>query len=260
MNSRWGTFCLLLGSANTVAGLALFSLASDAYAQAESTPTARPEFEVASIKPHASDDGSPRVSMKGDHGRISYTNVTFRSLIRQAYGLKVYPLSGGSDGLSTARYDIVAKVPGEVSKEQTMLMLQSLLAERFKLVLHHETKELPVYALVVGKNGPKLREVQDDGSAPEIGSGDAHQIKGHHISMKLLAATLQGYIGDTVVDATGLAGLFDLSLEFTSDENMSADGSTLFEAVQRQLGLKLESRKGPVEVVVIDHIEKPSEN
>jgi uncharacterized protein (TIGR03435 family) len=100
--------------------------------------------------------------------------------------------------------------------------------------------------------------VEDDGSAPETGSGGGHQIKAHHISMKLLAATLQAWIGDTVVDATGLAGLYDLNLDFNVDESTSSEGPTVFEALQRQLGLKLEAGKGPVEVVVIDHVEKPS--
>jgi uncharacterized protein (TIGR03435 family) len=85
-----------------------------------------------------------------------------------------------------------------------MLMLQALLTERFKLVVHRETKELPVDALVVGKNGPKFHAVEDDGRAAETGSGDGRQIKAHHISMKLLATTLQGSIGDAVVDATGI--------------------------------------------------------
>ena len=139
-------------------------------------------------------------------------------------------------------------------------MLQALLAARFKLVAHRETKELPIYRLVAAKNGPKLRAVEDDGSAPETGGGDGHQIKAHHISMKLLAATLQGFIGDTVVDATGLPGLFDLNLDFNVDESMSSQGPTIFEAVQWQLGLKLDEAKGPVEVVVIDHVEKPTAN
>jgi uncharacterized protein (TIGR03435 family) len=255
MNSRWGTLYMLLCSALTVVGFALFGLNAPA-ASARSVPTARPEFEVASIKPHITDDGTPRVSMKGDQRRINDTNVTVRSLIRQAYGLKVYPLSGPSDALSTERYDIVATVLGDASKERTALMLQSLLAERFKLVLHRETKELPVYALVVGKTGIKVREVQDDGGAPEIGSGGGHQIRAHHISMKALASSLQAYIGDPIVDTTGLGGLYDLNLDFTPDESMSADGENIFEAIQRQLGLKLERRKGPVEVVVIDHVER----
>jgi uncharacterized protein (TIGR03435 family) len=240
---------------SAVTGFALFGL------NAQSTP--RPEFEVASVKPVAPSDTALRVSMISEHGRINYTNVTVRVLIRKAYGLRIYPPSGVSDPLSTDRYDVVAKASSDVSEEQTMRMLQALLAERFKLVLHRETKELRVYALVVGKSGPKFREVHDDGSAPEIGSGEGHQIKAHHISMKLLAANLQGFLGDPVLDATGLTGLFDFTLDFTLDESTSPDrewGQTPFEAVQRQLGLKLEARKGPVEVVVIDHVEKPSGN
>ena len=241
-----------------VAGLAVLSL-NLAGTHGQSTAPLRLEFEVASVKPHSSPEGSPHVSIARDPGRLTLTNITVRGLIREAYGLKVYPLSRGPDALSTDRYDVIAKVHPDASKEQRMLMLQALLAERFKLAVHRETKELPVYALVAGKNGPKLRAAEDDGSAPEIGSGDGHQIKAHHISMKMLAATLQGYIGDTVIDATGLSGMFDLNLDFNVDENPSAEGPTVFEAVQR-LGLKLETRKGPVEAIVIDHVEKPSAN
>jgi len=218
-----------------------------------------PEFEVASVKPQAP-GGSPHVSIAGDPGRLTLTNITVRGLIREAYGLKIYPPSRGPDALSTDRYDVIAKVPPDASKEQRMLMLQRLLAERFKLVVHRETKELPIYRLVTGKDKPKLRAVEDDGSVPETSSGDGHQIKAHHISMKLLAATLQGWIGDTVVDATGLTGLYDLNLDFNFDESISSEGPTIFEAVQRQLGLKLEAGKRPGEVVVIDHAEKPSVN
>jgi uncharacterized protein (TIGR03435 family) len=226
---------------------------------AQST-AARPEFEAASIKPHPPLDGPVRVSMAGEHGRIRYVNVTVRACIRKAYGLRVYPLARPGDPLSTDRYDIVAEAPGDASAAQTMLMLQALLEERFKLAVHRETKELPVFALVVGKKGPKFREVKDDGSAAEMGGGDGHQIKAHHISMMLLAGALQGYIGDPVLDETGLMGLYDLSLDFTVDENIAAEGPRIFEAVQDQLGLKLEARKGPVEVIVIDHVEKPSGN
>jgi uncharacterized protein (TIGR03435 family) len=241
------------------AGLALLGL-SIQDARGQSSATAPPEFEVASIKPVPPSVGEMRVSMIGGLGRINYTNVTVRGLIRKAYGLKIYPPSTGPDALSTDRYDIVAKASGDASEEQTMRMLQALLAARFKLVLHHETKELRVYALVPGKNSAKIHEVQDDGSAPEIGSAEGHQIRGHHISMKILAEALQGFIGDPVLDTTGLTGLFDLSLDFTLDESLSATGTSVFEAVQQQLGLKLEARKGPVEVVVIDHVERPTGN
>jgi uncharacterized protein (TIGR03435 family) len=234
-----------------IAGLALIGL------HAQTTP--RVQFEVASIKPHPP-DGPLRVSMAGEHGSIRYINVTVRACVRKAYGLRVFPLSQPGDPLATERYDIIAKAAGDASEAQTMQMLQALLEERFKLSVHRETKELPVYALVVGKKGPKFHEVKDDGSGAEIGGGDGHQIKAHHVSMKLLAGALQGYVGDPVLDETGLTGLYDLNLDFTLDENFSAEGSRIFEAVQEQLGLKLEARKGPVEVIVIDHVEKPSAN
>ena len=239
-----------------VAGFAVMCLNG---AHGQSAQSLRPEFEVASVKPHTP-GGSPHVSIAGDPGRLTFTNITVRGLIREAYGLKIYPPLRGPDAHSTDRYDVIAKVPPDASKEQRMLMLQRLLAERFKLVVHRETKELPIYRLVTGKDKPKLRAVEDDGSAPETGSGDGHQIKAHHISMKSLAATLQGWIGDTVADATGLTGLYDLNLDFNFDESMSSEGPTIFEAVQRQLRLKLEAGKGPVDVVIIDHVEKPSVN
>jgi uncharacterized protein (TIGR03435 family) len=190
--------------------------------------------------------------------------VTVRGLIREAYGIRIYPAPRGPDALSTVRYDVIATAPPGTSKEQITLMLQSLLAARFKLVAHRETKELPIYVLVVGKSGPRFRAVAYDGSAAEIDNGGGHPpmvvLKTHHVSMELLAATLQGYIGDKVVNATGLNGLFDFTLNFNLDESMSAEGPTIFEAVQRQLGLKLDAGKGPVEVVVIDHVERPTAN
>jgi len=157
-------------------------------AHGQSASSLRPEFEVASVKPHSSSEGSPHVSIARDPGRLTYMNITVRGLIREAYGLKLYPISRGPDALSTDRYDVIAKVSPDASKEQRMLMLQALLSERFKLVVHRESKELPIYKLVSGKDGPKFRAVEDDGSAPETGSGGGHQIKAHHISMKLLAA------------------------------------------------------------------------
>ena len=124
----WRT-ALILKVAGTILGLSV----SDAYGQ---TPVAqRPEFEVASVKPHSSSQGSPNVSIARDPGRLTYTNMTVRGLIREAYGLKVYPLSRGPDALLTDRYDVIAKVSPDASKEQRMLMLQALLAERFKLIV-----------------------------------------------------------------------------------------------------------------------------
>ena len=109
----------------------------------QSAQSLRPQFEVASVKPHSSTEGPPHVSVARDPGRLTYTNITVRVLIREAYGLKVYPLSRGPDALSTDRYDLTAKLSPDASKEQRMLMLQALLAERFKLIVHREAKELP---------------------------------------------------------------------------------------------------------------------
>jgi uncharacterized protein (TIGR03435 family) len=199
---------------SVAAGLALIAL------HAQST-AARPEFEAASIKPHLPSAGAVRVSMAGERGRIRYENVTVLACIRKAYGLRVYPLAQPGDPLSTDRYDIAAEAPGDVSDAQTMQMLRALLEDRFKLAVHRETKQLPVFALVVGTKGAKFREVKDDGSAAEIGGGEGHQIMAHHIPMKLLAGALQGYVGDPVADETGLTGLYDLNLDFTLDEDLS---------------------------------------
>jgi uncharacterized protein (TIGR03435 family) len=190
----------------------------------------------------------------------TYKYVTVPGLMREAYRLKIYPLRRGPDALSTDRYDVIGKAPPDASKEQIALVLQSLLEERFKLVVHRETKELPIYRLVVAKGGPKFRAVEDDGTMAGIGEVGGHQIRAHHVSMELLAAALQGSIGDKVLDVTGLTGVFDLNLNFNVDEGKPFEGPTIFEAVQRQLGLKLEAGKGPVEVIVIDHVEKPSAN
>src|SRR5579862_3510677 len=150
--------------------------------RAQPAPIVRPEFEVASIRPHAPSEEAPQMLMTGEHGRITYVGVTLRALVRKAYGRKVYPLSNGPDALSTDRYDIVAKAHEDASEEQTMLMLQALLAERFKLVVHREMRELTVYKMVVGKNGPKFHELPDDGNGAEIGNGGGHEIKARRMS------------------------------------------------------------------------------
>ena len=157
------------------AGLVVFTSCA-AFAQtAENSPT----FEVASVKPAAPITGNTiRVMMRGgpgspDPGQITYTNVTVKNVLMNAYGVKGFQISGPG-WLDSERYDIVAKVPRGATKAEFMVMLQNLLAERFKLTLHREKKDLPMYALVVGKNGPKLKESVDDpapkeGDAPKAG-------------------------------------------------------------------------------------------
>jgi uncharacterized protein (TIGR03435 family) len=144
-------------------------------------------------------------------------------------------------------------------------MTRTLLTERFKLTMHRETREVPVYALVIAKNGPKLKKAATDGD--DGLSVNAHGYVAKQTSVELLARQLQAQVGRIVLDRTGLAGAYDFKLEFTPQRALgnAGDGSepagpTIFTALQEQLGLKLESSKAPVEIVVIDHVEKPSEN
>src|SRR5271157_3691397 len=166
------------------AGLAVFTSCA-AFAQtAENSPT----FEVASVKPAAPIVGNRiMVGMRGgpgtpDPGQITYNNVTLKNVLTNAYGVKSFQISGPS-WLDSERYDIVAKLPRGATKEQFMVMLQNLLAERFKLTLHREKRDLPMYALVVGKNGPKMKESVEEpapkeGEAPKAGGPAADPLAG----------------------------------------------------------------------------------
>ena len=221
-----------------------------------------PAFEVASIKPNRSGGGPS--SIRSSAGRITMENVSLKKVTLWAYGIpddREYALAG-PDWLTTEHFDIQAKFPAETSPEQGRAMTQALLAERFKLALHKETRQLPIYALVVAKNGAKIHAV-DDGQPRTSGRlGDFEATK---VPMQHFADLLARFMHQQVVDETGLAGVFDFALEWSPDE-MSAEasaspGPSIFTALQEQLGLKLEGRKGPVEVLVVDHIEKaPTEN
>jgi uncharacterized protein (TIGR03435 family) len=226
------------------------------------TPAARPAFEVASVKLHQPAPGPFRSSSSVEAGGIDFTNVNLKGCIRQAYDIQTYRISGGPDWLAEERYDIVAKAASAVPKARLMLMLQTLLEDRFQLKLHRETKELPIYALVVAKNGPKIHAGKEEGET-EIGGG-AHLIDSRGMTMKALAGVLSRLspqVDLPVFDMTGLRGVFDVTLDFEADEKSDADsGQSIFTALQEQLGLKLEPRKGPVETLVIDHAVKPADN
>ncbi len=208
-------------------------------------------------------------------GRILLAAAAIGLASAQAFEVASIKPSDGSE-----RYDIVAKPEGEgdVTPDQLKPMIQALLAERFKLTLHRETKELPVYALVVAKNGPKLQEVEGGptktkGAQMRMGRG---LLNAQAVSMTMLATSLSNQLGRSVIDKTGLTGNYDVKLEWTPDEGQSfgpkeggpegappppsASGPSIFTAVQEQLGLKLEPQKGPVEILIIDRIEKATEN
>jgi uncharacterized protein (TIGR03435 family) len=247
-------------------------------ASGQRTPTS-PVFEVASVKPHNPEIRGDSVDFSAE--RFTATNIPLGGLILMAYNITVRQISG-QDPLLSERYDIVAKAEHAVRRDQMLRMLQALLAERFKLVVHRETREVPVYALVVGRGGPKLH--RSDPSHGEVinpltptGAGGAELKSGHVVfkdeSMSDFAWALSRMVvtGDRVVlDNTGLHGTYDFELTFEPPRRPSgaevpgaaaiSDASSIFEAVQEQLGLKLESKKGPVEFLIIDHIEKPSAN
>jgi uncharacterized protein (TIGR03435 family) len=256
-------------------------------------PTARaqaanPVFDVASIKPNTS--GDTRVTNRVQPGgRYTATNITLRQLIRDAYRIQEFQIVGGPVWMNSDRFDIVAKAEENPSVGQMALMRQTLLTDRFKVVTRTETREMPVYALVVkqaGKLGPKLRQSREScgdpskpatqlrpGQVPCGISGGAGRLSTRGTTMTEFAHFLSFNTDRAVLDRTGLTGPFELALEWTPDPLQpprltGGDGRagasdldslpSLFTAVQEQLGLKLESARGPVDVIVIAHAERPT--
>jgi uncharacterized protein (TIGR03435 family) len=303
-----------------------------------------PTFEVASIKATAPQEmGRIMVRMGGSPGRIDWVNVSLRDMVRYAYDVKDYQVTG-PDWLGSARFDVDAKYPPDTKREDIGRMMQNLLAERFGVKIHKESKEVPVFNLVVGKSGPKLKKADENstivmdgpdgprfstrdtkaegGPAPSGGGGGAvgtalgaaraggpggpggpgggrpgmvmMRMEGAgRMVMTAKGQTMQQFtdmlarqVGKPVINQTGIEGLYDIDLEFKPEANMGGMGGgmrvmagpppgggdggpapdgveapSIFTAVQDQLGLKLESNKGPVETIVVDSANKtPTEN
>jgi uncharacterized protein (TIGR03435 family) len=227
-------------------GLALFAAA--AFGQAGA-----PEFDAASIKLSTAPPGSWS-GIPTDTGRIAARNVTLKRCIRGAYDIPESRIVGGPRWADEDRFDIDAKAPGPADDHELMAMLQQLLAERFKLAIHRETRPLPGYALVVGKKGIAAKPSAPDERSSS--SASRHSIDATGCSMGCLAMKLSEVLHTPVADATGMDKRFDFKLEWTPDELQSQ----VFAAIEEQLGLKLEGRKVSTEVIVIDSAEKPSEN
>jgi uncharacterized protein (TIGR03435 family) len=269
------------------------------------------EYEVVSIKENKS-TGFPNATA-GDDG-FTVTNIPLQALLFSAFGVGKDRIVDAPDWLSSEKYDVNAKMDPSVSDALKKLsaddkklaqqqMLIALFADRCKLKFHRETKELQVYTLVIGKNGPKFQESKPDdasdtstnpangikvpdgrGGSGRIRVGAGGAVTFHGLPLTVLVAMLSTQLGRTVVDKTGLAGKYDFTWQFVPDPTQlraqqeaqppagggangggpilptDPSGSSLFTAVQEQLGLKLESGKGPVEIIVIDHIERPSGN
>ncbi len=209
-----------------------------------------------------------------DPAQITYTNFTLKDLLVNAYHVANYQISGPG-WLDTERYDVAAKIPPDTSKEQFALMLQKLLAERFKVTLHREMKDLPLYELVMAKNGPKLKPWVEDPNGPAQPSTEMTVRKGRYrmVASKQSVEKLVGWLaiqlGHPVVDKTGLTGEYNYTLEFSPEgvgppaANPAGDPDvpSLPAAVQDQLGLKLEQKKAPLDLLIIDRADKvPTEN
>ncbi len=229
------------------------------------------KFEVASIKPSSpTERGS---STNRNLGSLRTRNFKVQQLIQSAYRVQQYQVNGGPSWVRSDGYDIVAKfdqpenapkLSNEMSLAQTNSRLRNLLVERFSLKMHEETKELPIYSITLGKNGHKLKSV-DPGSGEGMSvnqNNSSGTMRCNRVTLKSFGDSLGNILGRPVVNETGLDGTFDFDLTWSADLNSTADqGSpSIFTVLQEQLGLKLESKKGPVRVYVIEQVEWPTEN
>jgi bla regulator protein BlaR1 len=302
---------LLLGAAGLMAvavpiafGL-VHATQSRAASQGQNTAAITPVFEVASIKPGKSVGDVVNEGYLHTPDGLTATNVTLQTLIQDAYGVEAHQISGAPNWLNSERYDIEAKVGKSAADELRKLspeqrdlenrrMLQALLADRFRLTLRRETKEMPMYSLVIAKNGPKLQEAKPGDTYPNgfkgpdgrSGAGMMQvQLGGGHLTAQGVAVSslvdyLSGQLGRTVLDKTGRTGKYDFTLQWTPDQSQAptlkgtqggqqgtdstpspqSSRPSVVTAIQEQLGLKLEFQTDTVELLVIDHVEKPSEN
>ena len=237
----------------------VFALLAGALAHAQS-------FEVASIK--RTPPGARGMSIRCEHGTFTASNATLRNLIGSAYHLHNYELSGAPGWIDSDRFDVAARMPAGATGEQCWTMIGNLLAERFKLAVHRETRQVPGYALAVAKSGPRLREATtryDDGVSRPLFTGSRGNLTAERINMTLLANMLAGELDAPVEDATGLRGDYQLHLEWTPENwrgPSNPDRPLIYTALDEQLGLKLESRHNvPVQAIVVDRIERePTQN
>jgi uncharacterized protein (TIGR03435 family) len=224
----------------------------------------QPAFEAASLKPSKSVDFNSTFNTRSDN--VQAQNVELRELLVQAFEIKEYQLVG-PEWLSGARFDIVAKAPlGTGDDEKLMPLLRTLLTERFKLQTHREKRELPCFALAVTKDGFKLHEVEAGGSGMSSNSNqNGGELKARKTTMERFAEWLSRQMQRPVIDATSIKGAYDFTLKYSKENANRLAGLDTYPiltlAIQEQLGLRLEKRTAPVDVVVIDHIERvPVEN
>jgi uncharacterized protein (TIGR03435 family) len=229
-----------------------------------------PHYDVSTVKPNVS--GSGGYSWGGHNDRFTATNVTLLQILELAYDINEDEIIGLTGPVSSAHFDIVARVlgpdgskPPDHTDAQLAAMLIPLLADRFHLSAHLETKTMPVYELVVAHGGPKftLSQTEVPGQSDWSARGITKSLNFKGGSMADLADTLTDQVHRKVIDKTGLTGSADIALKWTDDVAAEAGGPnviSIFTAVEEQLGLKLQPSKGPVDTLVIDHAEMPSQN
>lgn len=223
-------------------------------------------FEVASVKPAGTRPATGRgiaAGLRVTNRRASLEFVPLKLVIQTAYGVRQYQVAG-PDWLVSERFNIDATLPEGATRDQVPEMLRTLLAERFQFVAHRETRTMPVYYLVIAKNGPKIQPATSKDNKFSVSHGpDGHRVSGQLVLANLISVIAKG-LDRPVLDMTGLEGYFDVDLRWldeTARTSSETDAAPLFTALQETLGLKLESRKGNIDVVVVDRVERaPTEN
>jgi len=219
-------------------------------------------FDVVSVRPNTTSAG--RSSERTNSGHVMAENITPSSMIQQAFGIRASQIEGAPGWIETDGFDLNATTgtTKDLSDIELQPYWQSLLSTRFQMKYHRETKEMQVYSLTVAKGGPKLPESASGGdTSTNLSKSREHtSLTSTHIAMPNFAALLGKRLDRTVLDKTGLTGIYDVKLEWSPDLSTDTGSASIFTALQDQLGLKLESGKGPVEIIVIDSLEKPTEN
>jgi uncharacterized protein (TIGR03435 family) len=267
---RWAAALVLgisVGSSSALVAQANTAAAGSVRPSLEPLPSA---FDVAAIHQNLSVRGRPRITSSPFDGNFNAMNTPLKMLLAYAWDLPQTQVLGGPDWLGSYKFDIQARtggpaadrlhdLPGDQGKQQKQQMIRTLLADRFKLKAHLETRQMTVLVLVAGKGEPKINK-SDEPTTSVRGWYDHIEVEGGDNTMAAFAEELSKRVGRVVIDKTGLKGCYDIELDWSDDDDNSDEAPTIFTAVKEQLGLRVESEKAKVPVLVVDHAEMPSEN
>lgn len=242
------------------------------HAQQAAIPDSKlPVYDAVVIKPNTSGSGSSRLDSNTD--LYNATNVSLKTLLQDAYNVKPDMITGVPKAMESAHFDMQAKViePDldvlkKLDGDQRRAMRRAILLDRFQLQVHTEVKTLPVYEMSVAKEGPKFKVSTSTGNGSSTHTHNiphGTELNARNVTMASFAATLYSEVHRTVLDKTGLTGKYDIDMKWSPDDASTPDpdaGPSVYTALQEQLGLKLQSAKGPVEILVVDHVEMPSAN